>query len=195
MTVYLTTADIDYVPVGVTITTALILRASAIIDGYCKREIGVKSYTERVPLTDYQNLNSYQRGHLSYYPVIEITELKGRPKFGMLPYNLYGPLPFETISDITILDVDKEIGSLWCGYSQFGAPYLELEVTYTSGWNPVPDGVKVACGLLVAQLANNPNSNVKAKKDFDLSIEYFGNSMVTPEIADLLSKYVSRPMR
>jgi hypothetical protein len=191
MTAYLTLTDEDkkYFAVGVTPTDNLILRASAIIDGHCKREIVVKPYTERVPLTE------LQRGHLSYYPVVDITALKGRPKFGMLPDNFFGPPPFETLSDITILDVDKDIGSLWCGYSPFGAPYVELEVTYNSGWNPIPDAVKVACGLLVGLLANNTNPNVKSKKDFDFSIEYFGNNLVTPEIADLLSKYVNRPMR
>jgi hypothetical protein len=189
MSEYLTTSEVDYVPAGVTLTKPLIIRASAIIDGHCKRKISVESYTERVPLTE------LQRGHLSYYPVLDITVLRGRPKFGLRPDNFFGPPPLETISDISILDVDKEIGSLWCAYSPFGAPYLELELTYTSGWNPIPEEVKVACGLLVSQLASNPNPNVKAKKDFDFSIEYFGNNLVTPEIADLLSKYVNRPMR
>ncbi|KIL35163.1 hypothetical protein SD71_16185 [Cohnella kolymensis] len=191
MTRYLTLDDGDkpYFPSGVIASDNLILRASAIIEGHCKRDITVKSYTERVPLTE------MQRGHLSYYPVVEVTALKGRPKYGITGDNFFGPPTFTAISDLNTVDVDKEIGALTCGYSPFGAPYDALEVTYTSGWNPIPDKVKVACGLLVAALASNHNSNVKSKKDFDFSIEYFGNNLVTPEIADLLSEYVNRPMR
>jgi hypothetical protein len=68
-------------------------------------------------------------------------------------------------------------------------------VSYTSGWEIIPDKVKVACGLLIGQMATNPNSNVKSKKDFDYSIEYFGNNMITPEIADLLSEFELRSFR
>lgn len=189
MSQFLTVDDTDYVTVGTTLTLPLIIRASAIINAKCKREINVKSYTERVPLTE------DQRGHLSYYPVLEVTGLKGKPKHGMLPDNFFGAPSFETISDLSLLDVDKNIGAFVSGCSAFGAPYLELEVTYSSGWEPIPDAVKVACGMLVERLANNPNSNVKAKKDFDYSIEYFGTEIVTPEIEALLQPYVHFAMR
>ncbi|MDB5053280.1 MAG: hypothetical protein JWM44_1330 [Bacilli bacterium] len=192
---YLTTSDTDYVSPGVTLTTSLIIRASAIIDGYCKRSLDVTSYTERVPLTDYQNMNSYQRGHLSYYPVIDVTLVKGRPLYNILSGNIFGPPPFEPINDLSILDIDKNIGNFICGFNIFGVPYSELEVTYTSGWAVIPEAVKVACGMIASQLANNANPNVKAKKDLDSAIEYFGNSMVTPEIADLLSLYILRSFR
>ncbi|ASA20942.1 hypothetical protein [Paenibacillus donghaensis] len=187
MSQYLTTTDTDYVPTGVVLTLPLIIRASAIIDGRCKREIGVTTYTERIPLTN-------QRGHLSYYPVKEVTEVKGRAAYGITGDNFFGAPGF-TDADLSVLDVDKEIGSLSCGGSPFGAPYAELEVTYTSGWDPIPDKVKVACGLLIAQLSSNSNSNVKMRKDVDSTIEYFGNDMITPEIADLLSEHMHRSFR
>jgi hypothetical protein len=181
MSQYLTTEDTDIVPVGVVLTLPLIIRASAIIDGRCRREIGVKSYTERIPLTN-------QRGHLSYYPVKEISEVNGRSAYGITGDNFFG-IPGFVTADLTTLDVDKEIGTVMCGGSPFGMPYAELEVTYTSGWDPIPDKVKVACGLIIAQLSANSNTNVKLKKDVDSTIEYFGNNMITPEIADLLSEY------
>ncbi len=187
MSQYLTTADTDYVPAGAALTLPLIIRASAIIDGRCKREIGVTSYTERIPLTN-------QRGHLSYYPVKEITEIKGRAAYGITGDNFFGAPGFVG-ADPSTIDVDKEIGTLSCGNSLFGAPFAELEITYTSGWDPIPDKVKVACGLIIAQLSGNSNSNVKSKKDFDMTIEYFGNDMITPEIADLLSEYQHRSFR
>jgi hypothetical protein len=181
MSQYLTTEDTDYVSSEAALTIPLIIRASAIIDGRCKREIGLKEYTERIRLTD-------QRGHLSYYPVKDVTAIKGRAAYGITGDNFFGAPGF-TEAVLSILDVDKEIGAVLCGGSPFGAPYTELEVTYTSGWNPIPDKVKVACGLLVSQLAGISNSNVKTKKDVDSTIEYFGNNMITPEIADLLSEY------
>ncbi|MFF2015004.1 hypothetical protein [Paenibacillus sp. NPDC058177] len=187
MSQYLTAEDSDYVPTGTALTPPLIIRASAIIDGRCKREIGVKSYTERIPLTQ-------GRGHLSYYPVKEVESVKGRAAFGITGDNFFGAPGFTEI-DTSTIDVDKEIGSIISGGSWFGAPYAELEITYTSGWDPIPDKVKVACGLIVAQLSGNPDTNVKSKKGLDLSIEYFGNDMITPEIADLLSEYQVRPFR
>lgn len=188
MSQYLELTDTDYVPTGVKLTEALVIRASAIIDGKCRREIEAKTYTERIPLTD------QQRGHLSYFPVVEVLEAKGRAKLGLMG-NFFGPSGFEPIADIRAIDIDKEIGTVWCGYSPFGLAYAELEVTYTSGWETIPDKVKVACGLIIGQLVANPNSNVKSKKDFDYSIEYFGNNMITPEIADLLSEYELRSFR
>lgn len=187
MSQYLATTDTDYVPAGAALTLPLIVRASAIIDGSCRREIGVKEYTERIPLTN-------QRGHLSYYPVKEITEVKGRAAYGITGDNFFGAPGFVE-ADISTLDVDKEIGAVICGGSPFGVPYAELEVTYTSGWNPIPDKVKVACGLLIAQLSGSSNPNVKMRKDVDSTIEYFGNDMITPEIADLLSEYQHRSFR
>jgi hypothetical protein len=89
--------------------------------------------TERIPLTE------MMRGHLSYCPVLEVSALKGRPKYGLTGSNFFGPPPFEEIPDLSVLDVDKSIGSLWCGSSPFGSPYMELVVTYSSGWEPIPD--------------------------------------------------------
>lgn len=187
MSQYLEVSDTDYVPEGIVLTLPLIIRASAVIDGYCKREINVKQYIERIPLTS-------QRGHLSYYPVIDVVEANGRAGQGLMG-NFFGGPDFETITDLSVVDINKQIGTVVCGNSLFGVAYAELVVTYTSGWEMVPDKVKVACGLLIAQITNNPNSNVKAKKDFDYSIEYFGNNMITPEIADLLSEYTLRSFR
>lgn len=187
MSAYLEITDTDYVPDGVTLTQSLIIRASAIIDAYCKREISIKEYTERIPLTD------RGVGHVSFSPVIELRSVKGRPTQGLLG-NIFGRPDFEPV-DMSQLDIEKDTGFLSIGYSMFGIPYGELEVTYTSGWDPIPDKVKVACGLVVAKLVNNSNPNVKAKKDFDFSIEYFGNQIVSDEIAELLSEYVHRPMR
>lgn len=189
------TADADYLPTGITLTKSLSIRASSIIDGYCKRSLDVTSYTERVPLTDYQNQNSYQRGHLSYYPVIDVTTLKGRPLYNALTGNIFGPPAFEPITDPSILDIDKNLGNFICGFNMFGVPYSELEVTYTSGWATIPDNVKVACGIIITQLVNNVNPNVKTKKDFDSSVEYFGSSMITPEVAELLGNYIQRSFR
>jgi len=180
MSQYLELADTSYVSDGVTLTESLIIRASALIDGYCRREIGLKAYKERIPLTN-------QRGHLSFYPVIEIDSVKGRASSGLMG-NFFGAPGFVEM-DKSNIDVDLSTGVLMSALSPFGSTFAELEVEYTSGWEVIPEKVKVACGLLVNQLVANPNSNVKSKKDFDFSIEYFGNSMITPEIANLLSEY------
>ncbi|MMZ67024.1 hypothetical protein D1872_295650 [compost metagenome] len=112
----------------------------------------------------------------------------------MFGENFFGAPEFEVVDPASI-DVDKQIGTVICGGNLFGAPYSELEITYSSGWETVPEKVKVACGLIAGQISTNPNSNVKSKKDFDYSIEYFGGGMINPEVADLLSEYVLRSFR
>lgn len=186
MTQYLELDDSSYVSEGVVLTNTLILRASAIIDGYCQREIGLKTYKERIPLNN-------QRGHVSYYPVEEVLSLQGRAIQGLMG-NFFGIPTFEVI-ELSNIDIDKSIGTVWCGQSPFGSSYAELEIEYTSGFEVIPEKVKVACGLLVSQLASNQNPNVKTKKDFDYAIEYFSNNIVTPEIANLLSEYKLRSFR
>ncbi|WP_135552098.1 hypothetical protein [Paenibacillus cymbidii] len=176
-----------YFPPGVTPTAALVLRASAIIDGYCKRAIEVKSYKERIPLSD------RQRGHVSYWPVVAVTSVKGRPTAGPMG-TFFGPAPFEELAADAV-DIDMSIGTVWCGLSPFGSRYGELEIEYTSGWSPIPESVKVACGILVGKLSSTHDTNVKMKKDFDFTIEYFGTSLITPDVADLLAAYVQCSFR
>lgn len=183
---YLSVDDTSYVSEGVVLTDALIIRASSLIDGYCKREIGVKTYKERIPIYN-------QRGHVSYFPVIEVVSIQGRAAQGIMG-NYFGIPSFETI-DSSNVDIDKSIGTVLCGQSPFGSSFVDLEIEYTSGWETIPEKVKVACGILVSQLATNQNSNVKTKKDFDFSIEYFGNNMITPEVVDLLTEYKIRFFR
>lgn len=187
MSQYLSIDETDYFSIGTEPSNRLIKRASAIIDGHCKRTIAISTYTERIPLTN-------GRGHLSYYPIVDVLEVKGRPTYGFTGDNFFGSPGFEIV-DPTSIDVDKQIGTVLSGGSLFGSPFTEMELTYTSGWNPIPDNVKVACGLIVGLLVSNPNSNVKSKKDFDFSIEYFGSGVITPEIAELLSEYVVRSFR
>ncbi|MCY9593726.1 hypothetical protein PC41400_21605 [Paenibacillus chitinolyticus] len=196
MSAYLTLADTDYVSPSVTLNQSLIVQASSIIDGLCRRSLEVTSYTERIPLVDsLPGGSGYQRGHLTYFPVVAIISAKGRPQYNALSGNFFGPPGFEDIADLSVIDVDKQTGSVACGFNPFGSPYSELEVTYTSGWEVIPDAIKAACGLFINQLAANPNANVKSKKDFDFSIEYFGNSYVTPDIADLLRPFILHSFR
>lgn len=175
-------SDADFMPEGPPLTAVLIIRASALIDGYCGRELGVKSYTERISLTD------RQRGHLTYFPVVEVTAISGQARQGIMG-NFFGPPDFEPFDNVQLMDVDKATGAVACGMSPFSIPYAQLEVTYTSGWERIPDKVKVACGMLASKLRARPDADVKAKKDFDLSIEYFGNSMMSGDVADLLDEY------
>jgi hypothetical protein len=132
---------------------------------------------------------------MSYTPIKSLDSLKGRPKYNAITGNVFGPPQFETISDLSILDYDPRVGNFIVGFNIFGVPYVELEATYQSGYTTIPDEVKVACGLIIAQLAKGNDGGVKSKKDFDFAIEYFGSSMVTPEVESLLAPYIHHPMR
>jgi hypothetical protein len=189
MSAYLQVTDTDYVAPNVTLTNALIVQASAIVNGHCKRAIDVQEYTERVYV-----IEDTQRGHLTYAPIVAITLLKGRPKYGVILNNFFGPPAFEEL-DLQQIDYDSRLGNFILSYSAYFIPYVEAEITYTSGWAAIPDEVKVATGLVINQLARNPNPNVQNKKDSDFSISYFGNNLITPDIAALLEPYVLMAFR
>lgn len=181
MSRYLTAEDTDFLPGGKEPNLATIIRASALIDAECRREIGLKTYVDRVSLTN-------GHGHLTYAPVQSVIAVRGRPAYGLTGDSFFGA-PELTEIPTNSLDVNRETGSFSCNGSAFGIPYTELEVEYTSGYDPIPEAVKVACGLLIEKLSAGFDQNVKLKKDFDFTIEYFGGGLVTPEIADLLAPY------
>jgi len=182
MSRYLTAENTDFLPAGMDLPSpATVIRASALIDAECRREIGLKTYTERVPLT-----TGY--GHLTYKPIREIVAVRGRAAYGLTGDNTFG-VPELAEIPLTSLDVNRETGSFSCVGSAFGIPYTELEVEYVSGYDPIPDNVKVVCGMLIEKMAAGYDQNVKLKKDFDFTIEYFGNSLLTAEMCDLLAPY------
>lgn len=196
MSAYITTADTDYVAAGVVLTPALILQASAAIDAYCGRSIEVKSYTERIRLSDaFPHRSSYPAGHVTYAPVVEIVSAKGRPKINAITGIFFGAPGFEDIPDLSIVDMDRRIGSFQMSSNPFGVPYAEIEITYRSGWETIPEEVKVACDMMINQIVSRPNADVKSKKDFDFSVEYFSSGRMTPDIASLLSDYVLHRFR
>lgn len=124
----------------------LIKHAGTLIDGYCQRTLSVSPYSERVRL----NRDGY--AHLTYYPVVEIESIKGKPEpttvqFGV-PVGIWGPPQWEDIS--TYYDLYKETGKIWI--PTVSVHYSEIEVEYTSGYDPIPEDVKQICGMLVGAL-------------------------------------------
>lgn len=168
----------------------LIKHASTLIDGYCQRKLIVEEYSERLSL----NSNGY--AHLTYYPVVEVNSLKGKPSptavsFGV-PVGFWGPVQWEDIA--SFYDLDKKTGTIWV--PAVTVPYTEIEIEYTSGYETIPEDIKQVCGMLVGSLWQ--------RQDYTTTI-YIADPMasrrleksgyITDEMKLILDKYRVRGVR
>lgn len=124
----------------------LVKHASTLIDGYCQKKLTVEEYTERL------RLNNDGYAHLTYYPVIEVKSLKGKPTpttmyFGT-PIGTWGTPQWEDIT--SYYDLDKKTGAIWI--PTVSIQYTDIEVEYTSGYETIPEDIKQVCGMLVGAL-------------------------------------------
>ena len=177
--------------------------ASAMIDAFCRRtSLGVTRYVERV---------RFARGshtvHLSYLPLavendglsplISVRVRMGRHRRDVV----LDPLQAEAASLFglsgawgTIAPSTINVGTgdeLEFMPHLFGLPYDEVEVTYTAGWNVIPDAVKAACSQIVRNMVAVPALNVKRTRVASVQMEYFQDSLLSEEVRLLLRPYIA----
>ncbi len=70
-------------------------------------------------------------------------------------------------------------------------PYVEAEVTYTSGYVDVPVPVKIACAQIVKNAQAMPALNVKRQAMDGMKMEYFQGALLDAEVQRLLQPYVA----
>jgi hypothetical protein len=196
----------EYVQYGLTAETTddWVTMASALMEAHCRRpSLLVTQYVERIRLT-----TGSQAVRLSYRPLaaavgaasalVGIRVRYGRPRRGELPdlfreqvvwaFGLPGSW---TALDVTTVDVNETIGELTFPVNFLGLDYNEVEVTYTSGLATVPDAVKVACVQIVKNAQATPSVNVKQTKMDTMWMQYFGSSLIDPQVQMLLKPYVA----
>jgi len=208
---YLTIAELATYAPEHTITAgkeqSYIDRASLMIDELCHRSVNVISYVERMNLTS-------GRSHLTYLPVVALTSAKAR--YDILNTSMYAPYSIGIGGGVTEWDtlvvtdvevnnatgvfilpcVTGNINLAFASYDMFNTLYNEAEITYTSGYATIPEAVKMACGLLVTNMSFRINPMaVSESLPNNLRTTYKDSSYITPEIAALLSKYVTRSYR
>jgi hypothetical protein len=93
---------------------------------------------------------------------------------------------------VNSLDVDAQSGEVIV-YGGLLSPALgDLELTYTAGYNNVPEAVKQACAKLVKNALATPALNVSKQRIDRMYLEYFADSLVDADVKRLLAPYVAQ---
>jgi len=199
----------EYEMYGLETTTALswVTAASAIVDAHCRRAtLAIAQYTERIR-TD----NGQRPIRLSYLPLAVLAPatsaiVSARARYatsrrGELEYEeelwdaaLAFGLPGSWVDlDTTDLDVFADTGEITMPINLLAGAFTEVEIVYTAGLDPFPDGVKVACAQLVKNAQATPALNVKRNVVPDkMQLMYFSDSLIDQTVQMLLAPYVAQ---
>ena len=71
----------------------------------------------------------------------------------------------------------------------YGASPIALEVTYTYGYTTPPEDLKLACSLICQNLARRGSFGAKSIQDFDVSLTFLDDSIITSDIRSILMRY------
>ncbi|NYF78564.1 hypothetical protein [Granulicella arctica] len=197
----------EYVQYGLTADTTddWITMASSLMEAYCRRtSLLATQYVERMRFTA-----GSQTIRLSYLPLVEVapetTALVGvrvrygRPRRGetvdpfreQIAWAFSLPGSWSSL-DVTTIDVNSATGELTFPENFLGLNYNEVEVTYTAGLVAIPPAVKVACAQIVKNAQAMPSTSVKASRMDTLQMQYFGGSLIDPQVQGLLRPYLAQ---
>ncbi len=179
-----------------------ITAASVLIDAHCRRAtLGVQQYRERLRIP--QGCN---RVRLTYLPLTAaasapsaIVTVKARyGSFGRGDdlasdfANAFGLPGNWTELDPASVDACPETGELALPEHPLGLHYNEVEITYTAGLEPLPEGVKVACAQLVRNAQATPALNVRGNGLDRMHMEYFSDSLLDANVRQMLAPYIAQ---
>ncbi len=198
----------EYVSYGLETTTdaSWVTAASAIVDAHCRRPtLGVNEYTERLRLGD-----PARALRLTYLPLAAAAPLTtpivsalaryATPRRGELPYDemvfdaaaVFGIPGMWVALNPADLDVAADIGEVTLPVNVMSWTFNEVEIVYTAGLNPIPEGVKVACAQIVKNAQATPALNVKKGVVDKMQLWYFSDSLVDETVTALLAPYVAQ---
>jgi len=198
----------EYEKYGLEATTAQawVTAASAMVDGHCRREtLAVTQYTERQRVM--QARNTVRLTHLPLVAVAPATSAivsaQARYTIPRRGDALYEEMAWEaagafglpgswTALNVADIDVAPEIGEISLPLNVLGWGYDEVEIVYTAGLDPIPDGVKVACAQLVKNAQATPALNVRMGYLDKMRLEYFADSLLDSSVQALLAPYVAQ---
>lgn len=181
-----------------------VVMASALMEAHCRRpSLQVTQYVERLRLTD-----GTQEVRLSYRPLavasgassalVGIRVRYGQPRRGALADTFPEQIAWAfsvpgswSALDVTTVDVDMATAQVTLPRNFLGLGYNEVEVTYTSGVDTVPDALKVACAQLVRNAQSTPALNVKSSRMDTMQMQYFSGVLLDPQVQMLLRPYVA----
>lgn len=174
---YLTDAEIATYCSASGITSKDIKDASATIDSYAQRSYGVLTYTEQVSLT---KRRGFAKGKLRHYPRITIEEVTARvlkPTGVTLvsydPSSIY--FDDEEFEYFTFVPQEPSITpafAMTAPYELWHSPHpTSIIVKYTSGYEVIPEELKIATGMVADAIATNGGITTwKSKTNFDMTV-------------------------
>jgi hypothetical protein len=71
-------------------------------------------------------------------------------------------------------------------------PFIEVELTYTAGFDLIPDAIKYACAQIVRNAQSAPALNVKAGRVDRMRMDYFAPDLLDTSVRALLAPYVAQ---
>lgn len=189
MSQYLTEDEIlEYCNTVAGVQVSDVIIASNLIDGYLGYSFSVNTATETV------NLNEKRRGRLKNKPVIEVTEIK---EIFASPVGVT-----KTDGNTDWLFMDAEMDGYFSYYSKanpfilptdFCSPFipkLKLEVTYTYGFEEIPEEVKYVTAMLAQNIRQlSTFSGAKRLNTLDYTVEMSNPSFFTDDMRSILGKY------
>jgi hypothetical protein len=181
--------------------------ASAIINAHCNRPtLWTSQYTERTRLTAGRNVM-----RLTFLPLLTpqggTTPLvSGKARYG-IPRRGENATLWEFASEYAITFglpgtwVDLDVGSFdffadtgevtWLA-NPLGLYFDEMELTYTGGFDQVPDPVKFACAQLVKNAQATPALNVREGTLNAMHFAYFADTLLDSTVREMLAPYVAQ---
>lgn len=156
--------------------------ATTLIDAYKGRSFFPMKHTERVELK-HNRVDHEFRGKLKHFPRVSIEKITAKTHscFGNDVLTL----------DASTLDFDDD-ESLYFTFEfpqsfMFRKPPKAIKVTYTSGYNEIPESIKRACGILACNIKQMGGTlRWKSRDDYDVKVTLSDSGVFSPEIEDIL---------
>lgn len=177
----------------------MVAAASAILDAHCRRKsLVVERYSERL------RVGRSQRVRLTYLPLADgdggpIVQARARRSrrtdCGSVAAEVahaFGLAGGWVDLDVATLNFCRETGEVQLSSGVLSPTFDDVEITYTAGFESVPDAVKHACALVVCNAQATPALNVRGGSLDTMHLEYFSDSLLDSNVRKLLAPYVAQ---
>ncbi len=200
---YLDPAEYQRFGLGTETADDLVLAASAVIDGHCRRAtLGVTQYVERIRFRGLARSLQLSHAPLTAVPPAQSALVSVRVRWGrfrsetcLTPLQdaaqILGVCGSWSSIDTTTIEVSAD-GLLQFSPNPLAVPFDEAEVTYTAGFATLPDAVKAACAQIVRNAQATPALNVRDSRMDRMRLQYFSASLIDESTAAMLRPYVAQ---
>lgn len=139
-------------------------------------------------------------------PIMRLMSLAGRYAYGrrgdgyiagddfslLTSVQQFGNTPLWEAIDPAGANYEPNTGEVWVPAGFVGAHYTEVRAAYVSGFPAagLPNGVKLACAMLVNALASVPDlGGVKSYKSGNTAIMKFANTIIDDDVKSMLKDF------